>query len=237
MEQTPKLRDSIEKLYLVFAHYPLRENTEACPCCHIEQDERRIHAKPLRNLHEKDLREFVGDAIHVWGSADDYKHFLPRIFDLATVNSAQFADTQIAVGKLRYCEWWNWQEGERQVVQEFLRTVWNCLIQTEPSEWSGVEIEDWLCGIALAENDVGSYLATWQDTNGENADLNLASFVANTDFANANQTPSDYWNDCPESFAAVSAWIRSEAVKTGLREIADRYPECGFAERAYISLP
>jgi len=237
IEQTAELRNAIEKLYLVFAQYPLRENTGACPCCHSEQDERRLHAKPLRKLNENDLRDFVQGALHVWGGVDDFKHFLPRIFELAVANNAEFADTQIAVGKLRYCEWWNWREVERQVIQQFFRAAWNCVIEAEPNEWSGIESEEWLCGIALADNDVASYLATWQDTQTENAGLNLASFVANSDFAKVNQRPSDYWNDCSESFAMVSTWIRSVGVKTTLRPVADRHPECEFAERAYISLP
>jgi hypothetical protein len=89
----------------------------------------------------------------------------------------------------------------------------------------------------LADNDLGAYLATWQNTLTEDAELHLASFIANTDFARADQTPADYWNDCPESFAAVSTWIRSEVVKKKLRNVADRRPDCGYAERAYISLP
>jgi hypothetical protein len=141
------------------------------------------------------------------------------------------------LGKLRYCEWWNWQESERQVIQRFFRAAWNCALTAEPTEWSGIEVEDLLCGIALADNDVAAYLTKWQSMRTEDVGLHLASFVANTDFAKANQRPSDYWNDCPESFAAVSNWIRSEAVKTRLRDVAERHPECGFAERAYLSLP
>jgi hypothetical protein len=237
MEQTAELRDAIEKLYVTFARYPLRENTEACPCCHSEQDERRLHAKSLRKLNANDLREFVQGALHVWGGVEDFKHFLPRIFELAMDNSAEFADTQIALGKLRYCEWWNWQESERQVIQRFFGAAWNCALTAEPTEWSGIEVEDLLCGIALADSDVAAYLTKWQSMRTEDVGLHLASFVANTDFAKANQRPSDYWNDCPESFAAVSNWIRSEAVKTRLRDVAERHPECGFAERAYLSLP
>ncbi|MFI5073323.1 MAG: hypothetical protein ACHP8A_20865, partial [Terriglobales bacterium] len=162
MEQTAELRDAIEKRYVTFARYPLRENTEACPCCHSEQDERRLHAKSLRKLNANDLREFVQGALHVWGGVEDFKHFLPRIFELAMDNSAEFADTQIALGKLRYCEWWNWQESERQVIQRFFGAAWNCALTAEPTEWSGIEVEDLLCGIALADSDVAAYLTKWQ---------------------------------------------------------------------------
>jgi len=237
MEQTAELRDAIEKLYITFARYPLRENTEACPCCHSEQDERRLHAKPLRKLSANDLREYVDGALLVWGGVDDFKHFLPRVFELALDNDAEFADTSITIGKLHYCEWWNWREEERHVIQQFLKATWKCVLGTEPAWSSRVEVEDWLCGIALASNNVTPYLTIWENTLTENAGLHLAWFVASTDFVKLSQGPSNYWSDCPESFAMVSTWLRSEAVKARLRAVADRHPGSEVAERAYVSLP
>src|SRR5205814_10114319 len=34
---------------------------------------------------------------------------------------------------------------------------------------------------------------------------------SHTDFAKPNRRPSDYWNNRPESFDEVAAWLRSEA--------------------------
>jgi hypothetical protein len=103
---------------------------------------------PLRNLEVNDLREYVDGALHVWGGVDDFKHFLPRLFELATDDDAEFADTQIVLGKLSYCEWWNWQEYERQAIRQFFRAAWECLLRNKATERSGIEVEDWLCGIA-----------------------------------------------------------------------------------------
>ena len=237
MEQTAELRDAIEKLYATFATYPLRENTDACPCCHSEHDERRLHAKPLRMLDANDLREFVQGALHVWGGVEDFKHFLPRIFELAVEDSAEFADAQIAVGKLKYCEWWNWPQAERKAIRQFLDAVWSGALDMEPNFSSARELDDWMCGIALAENGVGRCLATWEAATSENAALNLASLIVNTGLGEPNSTPSGYWNDCPESYAEVSGWLRSLSVKARIKAIADQHPEFEFAERAYISLP
>ncbi len=33
-------------------------------------------------LNEDDLSRFTGKAMTTWGNANDYKHFLPRIFEL-----------------------------------------------------------------------------------------------------------------------------------------------------------
>jgi hypothetical protein len=73
------LRQSIEGLYKAFASYPLAEVIEGCPCCTTESQQTQIHAKPLRELSIDNLDDFARKALTTWGSADDLKHFLPRL--------------------------------------------------------------------------------------------------------------------------------------------------------------
>jgi hypothetical protein len=70
-----------------------------------------------------------------------------------------------------------------------------------------------------------------------NTDLNLASFIAETEFAKSGQSPPDYWTNCPEAFAETSAWVRSDEVKARMSKIAADYTEYDFVEHAYSSLP
>ena len=174
MQETSELRTVIESLYEIFATYPLRADTNACACCHSAYDEQRLHMKPLRKLNADDLRQYAGDALFVWGEVDDFKHFLPRIFELEVAHGDSFVDPQ-------------------------------------PPEFNVMEIEDWLCGIAQAEAQLSRYLGKWLATETDNARLNLAAFIAHTDFAKPNRHPSDYWNNRPKLFDEVAAWVRSEA--------------------------
>ncbi len=237
MQETTDLRAAIEKLYDIFAAYPLRADTNACACCHSAYDEQRLHLKPLRKLSADDLRQYAGDALFVWGEVDDFKHFLPRIFELEVAHGDSFVDPQAAFGKLNHGDWWKWPDAEQRSIEHFLIVVWGCVLEAEPHEFYGMEIEDWLCGIAQAETQLSPYLAKWLAAETENARLNLAAFIAHTHFAMPNQHPNDYWNDRPELFDEVAAWVRSEAVKVKMSKIAAEYPQYGFVETAYISLP
>jgi len=71
----------------------------------------------------------------------------------------------------------------------------------------------------------------------ENARLNLAGFIAGTDFANPKRYASAYWGERAELFDEVAAWVRSAVVKVKMTTIAAEYPQYNFVERAYISLP
>jgi hypothetical protein len=237
LEETVELRDAIENLYETFASYPLRDDTNACPCCHSASDEQRVHAKPLRKLSQDDLREYAADAIFVWGDANDFKHFLPRIFELTVAYGDGFEDPQVVIGKLYHAEWKCWPDVEQQSVERFLKAAWECVLNAEPHEYCESEIEDWLCGLARAGSHVPPYLATWLEMETDNARLNLAAFLADAGFVNPNLDAHSYWGDRRESFAEVAAWVRSDAVKARMTRIAAEFSQYDFVERAYISLP
>jgi hypothetical protein len=71
----------------------------------------------------------------------------------------------------------------------------------------------------------------------ENARLNLAGFIADTDFANPSGRATAYWEQRSESFAVVGAWVRGNVVKEKMKTIAAEYPQYDFVERAYTCLP
>lgn len=236
MQHTPKLQAAIENLYGLFGAYPLPDDTGPCSCCHSAYDEQRLHLKPLRKLGADDLWLYAMDALFVWGGPDDFKHFLPRIFELAVKQPDTFVDPQVALNKLHHGNWRSWPDAEQRGVEHFLAEVWRAVIESEPHELCGMEADDWLCGIAYAENRLSPYLDTWFAAESENARLNLAAFIADTDFAKGQ--PSDgYWSDRRELFDEAAAWVRSEAMKTKMAKIAADFPGYDFVERAYVSLP
>ena len=237
MDETLELRDAIESLYETFASYPLRDDTNACSCCHNRSDEQRLHAKPLRKLNEDDLRQYAADALFVWGDANDFRHFLPRIFELTVAYGDGFEDPQVVIGKLDHAEWKYWPDVEQQSVERFLKAVWDCRLNVETHEYCEREIEHWLCGFAKAGSQLSPYLAAWLATDTANARLNLAAFLADSGFLKPNCDATDFWADRSESFAELVAWVRSDAVKAKMTKIAAEFPQHAFVERAYILLP
>jgi len=58
-----------------------------------------------------------------WGDVNDYKHYLPRIFEL-TAKRKLIADTFVTLGKLDYAKWTEWESKEQETINEFLRAWW-----------------------------------------------------------------------------------------------------------------
>ena len=237
MEETAELRTSIEALYEAFASYPLRDDTNACQCCHSPEEEKRVHRAPLRNLKFEDLQQYAMDALLVWGSEADFRHFLPRIFELEVAHGDEFQDPEVVFNKLRYGEWRYWPEMEQRAIETFFRALWRCVLGEQPHQDHGWKIEGWLCGIGQAVDDLLPYLKAWESTETENARLNLARFIVETDFSDPNSRASAYWEELPELFAQVGAWVRGDAVKKKMTAIAAEFPQYDFVERAFISLP
>ena len=209
MEETNELRVAIENLYTAFADYPIRDDTNACPCCHSPEDEKRLHRTSLRKLNLGDLEKYATDALFVWGNETDFKHFLPRIFELAVAHGEEFVHPQVVVNKLHHGDWRYWPDAEQRAVEHFFHALWRCILDGQPHEYYGWQIEDWLCGIAQAVGDLSPYLNAWAAMETENARLNLAGFVADTDFANPNCHATDYWEERAELFAEVGVGVRA----------------------------
>jgi hypothetical protein len=236
VEETTELRLIIENLYATFASYPLRDDTDACPCCHSPDDEKRLHRTSLRKLNPRDLEKYATDALFVWGNETDFKHFLPRIFELAAVHGEEFVDPEVVFNKLHHGDWRHWPDVEQSAVEQFFHALWRCILDGQPHEYYGWQIEGWLCGIAQAVADLSPYLKTWGAMETENAKLNLAGFIADTDFADPNCHATAYWKERAELFAEVGTWVRGNVVKAKMIAIAAEYPQYDFVERAYISL-
>ena len=115
---TRELAASIEGLYRVLRRYELRRSTDPCPCCHSTQDEDSVHHKLLNKLSSRDLRQYAMDAIYTWGTGDDFKHFIPRLFELLATEGDGFVDAAAVFSTLTFESWcsshWRtWPEDEQ----------------------------------------------------------------------------------------------------------------------------
>lgn len=123
-EDITSFEEATETLYHVFARYPYGAGgMEACPCCTTDEDKRLLTSKPLRLLTEKELIRFAHSALYTWGGEEDFKHYLPRIFEL-TAKGELMVDTFVIIGKLEYAKWHTWKDDEQQAVREFIIQWW-----------------------------------------------------------------------------------------------------------------
>lgn len=125
-----ELKISIEGLYTTFSCYPFRSTMEGCPCCVSDADKEKIHTKQLRKLNSDDLERYAFKAMTTWGDVDDFKHYLPRIFELLATANIQ-VDYFVILGKLDYGKWTDWSPSEQNVIKQFLMSWWNDLIRNK----------------------------------------------------------------------------------------------------------
>lgn len=172
--QSTRLSSAIERLYDVFASYPLRAQIDGCPHCVHPAMEEPLHARPLRELTGEELSLFSGKAMTTWGDDIDFRHFLPRLLELVALGDSDI-DSFFVMGKLAYGKWELWPGEEQQAVRDFLLAWWADVLEKSPDE---VDADCCLNDIEQAESTVMPYLNVWRTNHHLTATLQLARFVS-----------------------------------------------------------
>lgn len=153
------LSASIERLYDVFSKYRQPAHSHSSPFSGItEHDEARLYSKPLRNLAEDDLWMYAMHAMTTWGDIAEYKHYLPRLYELLVVHPG-WTDAELLIGRLDTAEWSQWPDAERDAVIAFLHELWAWSLTIDPDDAS---CEGILRGFGLAGIGAARALMTWR---------------------------------------------------------------------------
>ncbi len=198
---------AIEELYKVFTDYPIAQKIDGCPCCASDEDKSNLHRKPLRGLMTDDLSRYAFKALTTWGTENDFKHFLPRLLELVTEadSIAHEIDVEVLFGKLHYADWKDWPEQERAAVRHYLMALW-LFVLSIPME--AVAIDEYLCAIGQAEDDLSSYLDAWQNLKTDMAINHLIEFVASKNSLYKGRLTNAFWQGRREQMSQVVGWLR-----------------------------
>jgi len=160
---TNEFKIAIEELYKTFSKYPFKSEIEGCPCCVSNSDKATLHSKKLRELEDEDLSYYAFKAMTTFGDLEDFKHYLPRIFEL-TAKRKLVVDTFVILGKLEYGNWNTWNKDEKDTINNFLKAWWKYDINNSNYFDSELLIE-----LNKLRNDLPSMLNEWNleyDTQG-----------------------------------------------------------------------
>ncbi len=167
---------AIERAYLAFASYPLPQRLSASPLRDPAEILRGLSAAPLRELRGEDIGPYCGWAMTTVGNDRDYRHFLPRIFELAVTEPFWLgAEAPVLAGKLGMADWHSWAKLERVAVTDYFRAALDAVVTRHPD--TGHCASHWLCGLVLLGEDPSAALKHWFSAASPNAALQLASFV------------------------------------------------------------
>jgi hypothetical protein len=222
-EAERNLSAAIERLYVVFALYPLDPDMDACLCgCISADDKRRLYSKPLRLLSADDLWKYASKAMTTWGDEADLKHFLPRVFQLLVNSPDELPDVEVLFGKLTLANWQDWPRVEQQAVLDFLRALWSCLIVAPGSDGHGTDVDPYICAIGQTVDDLRPFLQVWQDTGHGVATANLAEFVNNNApvINDRHKLANAFWSGRRAQMQQVLDWVLDPVTLRALEEKA-----------------
>ena len=208
------LATAIGDLYSIFKKYTLRAMVGGCPHCVYPEDNARIHSKPLHQLTAEDLESFSRKVLTTWGDEDDLRHFLPRLLELLL--EPEFVDRvypPIIAGKLRNGNWIHWPAREKEALHSFFHAYWqwhlgNC-------QKDGSDIEEVICTIANAIDDLSPYIAMWQADEMAPSTSHLAEFIAKVSekYLKHGELPDAFWSDAKEQSTQITEWLQSPTLE------------------------
>ena len=153
------LRQALDRAYAALAPYPRPVAMDASPLRDPVAILRRLTRAPLREVSGEDIGPYAGWAMTTVGNADDYKHFLPRILEVA-VETGSWMGThpEIIASRLERAGWRAWPAGEQNAVVAVFAAAFEQASLAHPDYG---DASPWLCGVAVMGEPVGPPLQAW----------------------------------------------------------------------------
>ena len=164
----------IGRLYEVFSRYDQPVRSHWSPYSGItDADVDHLYARPLPDLTADDLETFASHALTVWGDSREFRHYLPRLFELL-VRVPHWTDADLLLAKLQAADWSEWPQDERMAVLSYFSALWNWSLDASTDQ---IVAKDVLRGVGLAGENLGPYLERWRQAVSYDAAQQLALLV------------------------------------------------------------
>jgi hypothetical protein len=211
MLATDAIESAVERLYSVFASYSANLADRSPHAGITEADAAKLQSRPLRELAVSDLDRYMRSALTTWGGVSEFKHFLPRIFELVVRRPT--AIDPLVFEKLDAAEWRSWPREEQDAVEIYLAALWRWALALSPDV---VNAGDLLRGIGLSGHDLAPWLDVWRRDRSPTATDQLALFVVDMDNdLQLGHLPS-YWH--PKDHATMLSFLSEPATRSRVEE-------------------
>jgi hypothetical protein len=115
--------DARQDLYAAFRQYPLQATIDGCPHCELGEAESYLHARPLEEMTWHDFGVYLFKAMTTFGEVEDFKHFLPRLFELYFLDHGGAPYSLfILFNKLNHADWTSWPQAEIASIQKYIQS-------------------------------------------------------------------------------------------------------------------
>ena len=208
-----ELKQSISSLYTTFQTYPFPTQMEASPLKDVSASWEKMNAVPLRELSSKDLSQFGFSALTTWGILSDFKHFLPRLLELAATHQLQ-TDIQTVIGKLEYGQWELWPLDEQTALKTFFISWWRAILTNDSAS---SQTTTCLQSIAQAEKSLTVYLNIWKNQlSNQSSQTHLLQFLSENlgSLTRKGKLNGNYFSS--DQTEIIKSFLREKVIKTSL---------------------
>jgi hypothetical protein len=177
----------------------------------------------VRSLAADELEEVAAQLPLLGGTVEVYKHYLPRVLELAAAGAFDYPDFEIVASNLNYLgPWTDWPAAEAEAIRDFLHAYWRDRLAGRPCR-----IGEALAAVAAADPDIDHYLDAWLAFETPAAATNLERWLGDNshelargrladDFYGADHNPGE------ANEQRVLAWVRDPATRDAVAAAADR---------------
>jgi hypothetical protein len=227
---TDRLKNNIEKLYETFEKYHSNSAMNGSPNYDdLVKWNKELFSKPLPELNEDDLSRFSGKVMTTWGTANDYKHFLPRILELTAELKTPY-EIWIAFDKLTLAEFEIWIEEEQKVVHEFMIALWESIVNDD-SRKAEFEFKDYFSAIAHFYPNFTDLLDIWTQSESKAGIKHLADFIVDEKTTLFDRKKISGFHDQEENAVELINWILSDKILNKIQQKYFEFETESFAEK------
>jgi hypothetical protein len=189
---------------------------EGCPCCVLDTDKNKLYLRQLQDLNEDDLSHYAFKAMTTWGDTNDFKHYLPRIFELLATTDF-IVDTFIVLGKLEYGKWNYWPEAEKVSIKQFLLAWWK-----DVTKHKTYFDKSFFTEIYKKTNNIEVLLNCWTINFSDNSFLHFMDFVDSC-YGDLKNKPKQFEDFDYASIEKLKLWVqeKSDLLEIGFFHFAD----------------
>jgi len=204
---TAKLQSAISDCYEAFAGFPLPTKLATSPLRDGNDLLATLSSAPLRRLTGEQIGPYASWAMTTVGDDRDYRHFLPRIFELSVIDPVWLGgEPPIIANKLNRASWRTWPAQQRDAVLSFFRAAFDAVLNVHPEEGQSADL--WFCALVKLGESASLTFQLWRSNPSGNAALHLASFVVDEakHLQRHEEVRGPFWDD-------VDADIRRDVAK------------------------
>ena len=160
------LNSKIEALYSIFQRYRLYSafHDRCSPLGERQALAKRLASTPLRETSATDVAVYSFKALTTMGDGKDYKHFLPRMFELVSISREWYCHMTLLPKKLNELRWLQWPREEIEAIKEFIDAQWDYILHSYPWHSSATAF---LLEISAEFGALQKHLTKWENCKNE----------------------------------------------------------------------